>query len=107
MRTIRLTAAAVALAALTGVAGAQTTDAPAPAAPPAATATPAARPDPVVARVNGAEIHLSDVQEAIAGLPEEYRSMPPQMLFPMLLDQLIARRWCCWRARRDCRTTRR
>jgi peptidyl-prolyl cis-trans isomerase C len=101
MRTIRLTAAAVALAALTGVAGAQTTDAPAPAAPPAATATPAARPDPVVARVNGAEIHLSDVQEAIAGLPEEYRSMPPQMLFPMLLDQLIDRKAVVLLARKE------
>jgi peptidyl-prolyl cis-trans isomerase C len=103
MRTIRLTVAAAALAALTGAANAQTTDAPAAAeAPAAATApAPAAKPDPVVARVDGAEIHLSDVQEAIAGLPEEYRNMPPQMLFPMLRDQLIDRRAVVMLARKE------
>jgi peptidyl-prolyl cis-trans isomerase C len=102
MRTIRFTAAACALAALAcaGYAQAQTTQAPAtapapattaPAAPQAAT-PPAAKPDPVVATVNGSEIHLSDVQEAVAGLPDEYRNLPPQMLFPMLLEQLVDRK---------------
>ena len=58
------------------------------AAPPAAAAAPA---DPVIAKVNGAEIHLSDLQQAATGLPEQYRSMPQQMLYPMLLDQLVDR----------------
>ncbi len=37
------------------------------------------------------EIHLSDVSEAAQSLPEEVRSMPPQVLFPMLLDQMVDR----------------
>jgi peptidyl-prolyl cis-trans isomerase C len=46
-------------------------------------------PDPVLASVNGQPIHLSDVKEATAGLPPQARSMPPQQLYPMLLEQLI------------------
>ena len=49
------------------------------------------KPDPVVARVGADEIHASDVADAAAGLPEQLRGMPPQMLYPMLLDQLIDR----------------
>ena len=45
--------------------------------------------DPVVARVNGQDIHLSDIKEAALTLPETLRGMPPQTLYPMLLDQLI------------------
>jgi len=45
--------------------------------------------DPVLATVNGQPIHLSDVKEATAGLPPQARSMPPQQLYPMLLEQLI------------------
>jgi len=64
--------------------------APAAQAPAAQTAqtTPA---DPVVARVNGKEIRLSDVSDTAQQLPPEARSMPPGMLFPLLLDQLIDR----------------
>ena len=47
--------------------------------------------DPVVARVNGVEIRLSDLSEAAQTLPAEMRSMPPAMLFPLLLDQLVDR----------------
>lgn len=47
--------------------------------------------DPVVARVNTTEIRLSDLSEAAQGLPAEMRAMPPAMLFPMLLDQLVDR----------------
>ena len=107
MRITRLTAAAALLAALACSAQAQTTETPAGAAPapaPAgaadAAATPA-KPDPVVARVNGNEIHLSDVQEAVAGLPEEYRNLPPQMLFPMLIDQMVDRKAVVLLARKD------
>ncbi len=44
--------------------------------------------DPVLATVNGQAIHLSDVQEAAQALPQA-RTMPPQQLYPILLDQLI------------------
>jgi peptidyl-prolyl cis-trans isomerase C len=53
-------------------------------------AQPAA--DPVVARVDGNEIHASDVQEAIQSLPAEYRNMPQQNLYPALLEQLVDRK---------------
>ncbi|HME24463.1 MAG TPA: peptidylprolyl isomerase [Acetobacteraceae bacterium] len=45
--------------------------------------------DPIVAKVDGQPIHLSDLKDAAQGLPENVRGMPPQTLFPMLLDQLI------------------
>ena len=67
---------------------------PAPPAKPAdaaAPATEAPKGDPVVARVNGREIHMSDVQDAAQSVPEQMRNMPPQVLFPMLLDQMIDR----------------
>ena len=48
-------------------------------------------PDPVVATVSGHELHLSDVSEAAQSLPDEVRSMPPQVLYPMLLDQMVDR----------------
>ena len=59
---------------------------PAPAAAPAAAAAPA---DPIVAKVNGHAIHQSDVRAAAETLPENARSVPPQMLLPMLMDQVI------------------
>jgi peptidyl-prolyl cis-trans isomerase C len=58
--------------------------------PPAAPAT--APENPVVARVDGTEIRLSDVQEEAGRLPAELRAMPPPMLFPLLLDQMITQR---------------
>lgn len=77
----------------------------APAQPPAATpnpATPAPAPgqaqgqaaapaaaDTVVAKVDGREIRRSDVLATIAQLPPELRGAPEQMLFPLVLDQLI------------------
>ncbi len=45
--------------------------------------------DPVVAKVDGQAIHLSDLKDAVQGLPENLRGMPSQTLYPMLLDQLI------------------
>jgi peptidyl-prolyl cis-trans isomerase C len=61
-----------------------------PATPPTPGATPA-QPDPLVAKVGDRQIHLSDVSEAAQTLPDEVRSMPPQVLFPMLLDQMVDR----------------
>jgi peptidyl-prolyl cis-trans isomerase C len=46
-------------------------------------------PDPVVAKVNDHEIHLSDVQGAAQSLPQNVRNVPLQTLYPMLLDQMI------------------
>ena len=74
------------------------TSAPATAAP--ATAAQA-RPDPVVAKVDGQELHLSDVSEAAQSLPDEVRSMPPQVLYPMLLDQMVDREALVIEARKE------
>ncbi len=45
--------------------------------------------DPVLAKVNDQVIHLSDLKTAAETLPPQARTMPPQQLYPMLLDQLI------------------
>ena len=46
-------------------------------------------PDPVIAKVNGQPIHLSDVQAAAQGLPPQAKSMDPKELMPLLIEQLI------------------
>ena len=56
--------------------------------------------DPVVAKVNGQPIHLSEVQEAAQGLPENAQRLPQQTLFPMVLEQLIDSRALAAEARR-------
>ncbi len=73
--------------------------APASAAP--APAAPAPRPDVVVAKVGNDEIHLSDLSEAAQSLPDEVRSMPPQVLYPMLLDQMVDREALVIQAKKD------
>ncbi|CAK0745495.1 peptidyl-prolyl cis-trans isomerase C [uncultured Gammaproteobacteria bacterium] len=45
--------------------------------------------DPVVARVNGEEIHRSDVTRAVSALPAQVRQMPVEMLHPAMVEQLI------------------
>jgi peptidyl-prolyl cis-trans isomerase C len=45
--------------------------------------------DPVVATVDGAEIRRSDVEAAARSLPEQYRQMPLEMLYAVLLDRVI------------------
>ncbi len=45
--------------------------------------------DPVLAKVDGQAIHFSDLKSAAETLPPQARNMPPQQLYPMLLDQLI------------------
>jgi peptidyl-prolyl cis-trans isomerase C len=69
---------------------AQTTpDKPATSAP--AAEKPAAKPpsDPVVATVNGAQIHLTDVVAAQQDLPAQYQQYPIQVVYPALLERLI------------------
>jgi peptidyl-prolyl cis-trans isomerase C len=50
---------------------------------------PAAQDDPVVAKVDGKPIHLSELKDAVQTLPENMRALPPPALYPMLLDQMI------------------
>lgn len=64
------------LVALPGFAAAQTSDAP-------------VEGDPVVAVVDGGQIHHSEFVEAQQSLPDQYRTLPPQVVFPVLLEQLI------------------
>jgi peptidyl-prolyl cis-trans isomerase C len=76
-------------AALLGPTTAQAQTAPPQAAP---VQTPAPAADPVVAKVNGQPIHLSDLKDAVQGLPDNLRGLPPMTLYPMLLDQMIDER---------------
>jgi peptidyl-prolyl cis-trans isomerase C len=57
--------------------------------------------DPVVAKVDGQVIHLSDLKDATQGLPANLRGMPPQTLYPMLLDQMIDGRLLVAEARKS------
>jgi peptidyl-prolyl cis-trans isomerase C len=45
--------------------------------------------DPVVARVNGAELHRSDVLSMQKQLPAQMQQMPLEQIYPALLDQLV------------------
>ncbi|MEQ8506862.1 MAG: peptidylprolyl isomerase [Rhodospirillales bacterium] len=45
--------------------------------------------DPVVATVNGAKIHRSQLTEAYSRLPAQYQQVPIEQLFPALLDSMI------------------
>ncbi|HWL71057.1 MAG TPA: peptidylprolyl isomerase [Geminicoccus sp.] len=73
--------------------------APAEAQTQAAPATPGG--DPVVARVNGEEIRRSDVQRFQESLPEQYRSMPLEMVFDPLLNRVIDTRLLAEKAEAD------
>ncbi|MFQ5974313.1 MAG: SurA N-terminal domain-containing protein, partial [Alphaproteobacteria bacterium] len=46
--------------------------------------------DPVVAIVNGVEIYQSEVEDMFARLPQNMRNVPPQVLYPMVVDRLIS-----------------
>lgn len=89
---MRLTRSVVALATLASLPVALSGQAVhAQAAPPAsvAPATPARPVDAVLAKVNGQEIHMSDLSALAQSLPEEARQLPPAQLYPQLLDQAI------------------
>ncbi len=87
MRLSRTAVALVTIASLSPVIRpAHAQSAPAPTAAPAAPARPA---DPVLARVNGADIRMSDLSVLAQNLPEEARQLPPAQLYPQLLDQAI------------------
>jgi len=107
MRRLLLSTALLPACLFSGLALAQTpaqTPAPAAAPPPPASAPAAANPqpaDPVVARVEGQEIRLSDVRDAAAELPDELKNAPPAMIFPLILDQLVAQKALVARARAE------
>jgi len=48
-----------------------------------------AQSDPVVARVNGAEIHRSDVLIARQSLPPQLQQIPFEQIYPRLLDEMV------------------
>jgi peptidyl-prolyl cis-trans isomerase C len=52
-------------------------------------AQPATADNPVVAIVDGVAIHRSQVEDTARNLPQQYRQMPMQVLFGMLLDRVI------------------
>ena len=58
-------------------------------------------PDPVVATVNGAKIHKSDVDAARTQLPEQYRKLPMSQLFEPLVSQLVRTKILAGKARAD------
>ena len=69
-----------------------------------AAAAPAATPksdNPVVASVNGDPIRLDRVRAAAQSLPDEMRGMPPQMLFPMIVNQLVDQKALLIEAQRE------
>jgi len=105
MRLFRLAMATSMLASLPALAFAQTGAAPAkpatPAPAPASAAAPARPVDALLAKVNGAEIRMSDLQALAQSLPEEARSMPPQQLIPMLLEQAVDGKALVVMARKD------
>ena len=68
-------AAAVALIAVSGAVAAQT--------------APKPSDDPVIARVNGEEIRRSSVDAVLETLPAQYRALPMEQLYPVMVKQLI------------------
>lgn len=79
----------VAVAGIVGSAPAWAQTGPAAAPDPAHAPDPVVAPDPVLAKVNGQPIHASDLKAAVDSLPPQARAMPPQQLYPLLLDQLV------------------
>jgi peptidyl-prolyl cis-trans isomerase C len=58
--------------------------------PPAAAAGAGLPPaDTVVARVNGDELTLADIEAAQQSLPQEAQKMPLAQIYPMLLDRMV------------------
>lgn len=61
-------------------------------APGTAAPAQAAAADPVVARVNGKPILRSDVMAAHRQLPAQVQQMPLEMIFPLVVDQVVSSR---------------
>ena len=62
---------------------------PAPATANAPAPGPLPPPNTVVARVDGTELHLADVEAAQQNLPPQAQKLPLEQIYPMLLDRLV------------------
>jgi len=60
-----------------------------PPTPSAAAAQALPSGNPVVARVDGTELRLSDVQAAQQNLPPQAQKLPLEQIYPMLLDRIV------------------
>ena len=69
----------------------------------ALTPSPEALPpgNPVVARIDGTELHLSDVLAARQTLPEQAQKLPLRQIYPVLLDRLVNARLIVAAGRKD------
>jgi peptidyl-prolyl cis-trans isomerase C len=63
-------------------------------------AKPAAPADPVVARINGFDIHRSDIEEAARNLPPQARQQPADKIYEALLNQMVGTTLVAQAARR-------
>lgn len=81
-----------------GVARAATSDNANDATKPATSSSVPAK-DPVVAIVNGHDIHLSALAKAAQSLPPQLQQAPPQELYPVLLNRLVDERALLIKAR--------
>ena len=68
---------------------------------PAAAAADTKPANPIVASVNGDPIRLDRVRATAQTLPDEMRGMPPQMLFPMIVNQLVDQKALLIEAQKD------
>src|ERR1700746_2918893 len=90
MPTPPLIALALALLCAAGFVAGHPVMAAAPRAPPPTPAAQATPPDnPVVARVDGTELRLSDVKAAQQNLPPQAQKLPLEQIYPALLDRLV------------------
>jgi len=72
------------------------------AAAPSSTQTAAApQADPVVASVNGYTIHFSEIQADAKNAPQQLQQLPPDQLFPILVNQEIDRKALLVAARKE------
>ncbi|WP_119418644.1 peptidylprolyl isomerase [Desertibaculum subflavum] len=91
MRKLLLPAPALAVLGAALLAGAVPMAGPALAQAPVMNLTPAGE-DVVVGRVNGIDIRRSEVTAVVETLPEQYRQLPGNYLFDLVLTQLIDRK---------------
>ncbi len=49
-------------------------------------------PNAVIATVDGQPIHMADLQDAANNLPQQLQQLPPDQLFPLLVNQQIDRK---------------
>lgn len=58
-------------------------------------------PNTLLAIVNGEKITIADLQAALANMPPQLRQLPPSMIYPLMLDQLIDQKAILFAARKE------